>query len=313
MVSMNESVESADHRLQRDRAGLILALVVPGFLAANLATAFLLKWLFPNADNATSCFWAGMIVLQPMLMAVWTALGAGGLAKRLVTALASLLALLIAPGLVPSAFDGFTLLEFITYVSAGVVIFFVTLIGFLILRRWRGLRIGSRVKHRGDASGRMQFTIKHAMLLTTLCAVSCGAISQIRFEDPQSQSVFGPNFMITIVVMVGSGMFAAVLPPLAVPLFMLRRGVTRRAIVVAAGCWLSMSALFVLTCYLLDTATWPGALSFLLYGQAGAIVVGVLTAWPLRLAGLRLEGEVMDSSVVPEASSVKRDSSLRSE
>jgi hypothetical protein len=271
----------------RDRSALALAGSVVAFALVNsLATWF--------ENRVEEGYWSyvmmGVLVSQPTLFGVWTALGAGSILTRVPIAIPCLILLFVAPGYVPPTFADVRRVEFIQIVLAGLAIYTATLLLLLVFRRFTGFRIQLHSTQPADDRSGITFSMQYLLALITAYAVALGLAAQLKFDTTPQQPnlLFGPNFFISILVFGGSILFAAVLPTLFVPLSILHGHSTRRAVISAIGFWVAVTFSIMIIVIAMEGGGLRSTFEYLGFVQLGAILAGALAALALRFAGLRL-------------------------
>jgi hypothetical protein len=241
---------------------------------------------------------AGAWIIQAHMFATWAALGPGKFLLRVTPIIAVFLTVLGAPGVHP---DGqFERGEFIAMALTGTSIFVVTTLLLLILRRFVGWRIElNRAASHGDNS-RYQFTTWNLIVVITLYAVTLGVYTNIVFEQPEPApfGIFGPDFIIAIVVYGGMTMAVLLLPMIAVPLFVLSARRSKLAVVVALSFWVVLTVGVIIFWHVVEGIEGDALLGAVLL-QTGAVVMGLVVAIPLRLAGYRLARSRRSRSQTP--------------
>jgi hypothetical protein len=133
----------------------------------------------------------------------------------------------------------------------------------------------------------MKFSLKYLFALITICAITIGLATQLKFRTkPPSGFNFGPDFFIAILLIGGAAITAAILPTTAIPLAILHGSPTPRLLKWAACIWAAFTGAIFVALFDIDDAS--STLTVVLLAQLGAALAGALTAWPLRIAGLRL-------------------------
>jgi hypothetical protein len=269
----------------RDRTTWTLIGVVITYALLNSVAS----WLGSERMNdALQTIASGALVFQPIIFAGWTALGAGSVLMRFAVAAPSLLLVFVAPTYVATLVRDVRKDEFVVAVLVGFAIYGVFLVIFWIMRRFTGSRIQSLSSALSGESARFTFSIKSLLTLMTLCALALGLVTTLQFQtSPRPGSlIFGPDFYIRVTVMVGAILSAAVLPTVAVPLAILYGRPSRRAATIAITIWAMV--LLAAAVVASEGTDVTGSLEFVALAQAGATLLGALTAIALRWAGWRL-------------------------
>ena len=267
----------------RDHSSWALAGVVLAYVAISSSA----QWYFAgHEESSLSGIMLGLLVFQPIMLGIWTALGTGSILIRIPIVIPCLMLLFVAPGYVPEAYKQMQLGEFVAAVLTGYGIYAISTILFLLFRRYTHFRIRSANEAPTGNPPTFNFSIKYLLALVTIYAVVLGMMSQLRFQtEPPSGRIFGPSFFIFLIVIGGAVASAAVLPTTAAPLSILHGSITRRAVAQAFVFWAVVTgAIVVFTIDLED----PSVMGFILLTQFGSTIAGVLAAKLLRGSGLRL-------------------------
>jgi hypothetical protein len=285
---MTNPVGDRDRPNLRDRAPLILSCIAAAYVALGA-----ILWWASNAaeDGISGAIALATLVAQPMLIGVWTALGAGSILTRLPLAIPCTAFQVIVLAYIPRVRSTLQREEFYIYLVAGLAIWAAATIVFLIVRRFSGLRIQHVAPQPDIKPAGLQFSIRYLLTLTTLYAVALGSIIQVEFKPPPPLPfwgfMFGPDFLMTVVAVGGAIMFAALLPTMAVPLAILHGRPSRRPITWVIGLWIVITLSIII--FTIDQEENPLlTLGFLLLTQATAAAIGAGTALALRYAGLKL-------------------------
>ena len=131
----------------RDYSPWALGGIVVGYvLLGSLAQSFLVK----DDESALSAAMIGVLVFEPMMMAIWTALGPGSILLRAPMAVPCLFLLFVAPGYIPSVYASIERFEFAIAIIAGFGIYTAATLFFLLFRRFTRLRIQHFATAAGD-------------------------------------------------------------------------------------------------------------------------------------------------------------------
>jgi hypothetical protein len=264
--------------------GWVLAGIVLGFAAFNTATT----WLYPDsgAREELKAIVIGFWAFEPMLFAIWAALGPGRFIIRTPLILFGLVLVVVAPGLDPRNFVDVERFEFMVLLIAAFAIFGAATLILLGLRFFIGWRLEQSRNDTREIGRPFQYDTRYLITLVTLCALALGITFNVKFgpTDPPNM-FFGPGFYVYIMA-VGSAVVALLhLPMLAVPFWMLTDRPSKEFYWRAAVFWFAMTlgvGLFWIAQDDVTAARFPPLLQF------GAAVAGVAAAWPLRWAGCRL-------------------------
>ena len=270
----------------RDRTSWALAGVVCAYALLNSVGT----WLCADGVNDfMEAFTAGALVFQPMIFGVWTALGSGSILTRLPPAIPSLLLIFIVPGYVPTAFADVRKNQFIVMVIVGYSIFAITLVLFLIVRRFTGFRIQSPTDQFSDNGG-ARFSIKDMLALTTVCAAALVLATKLKFQTVPEipRLIFGQHFYIEILAICGAILTGLLLPTMTVPMSILYGHSSHRFIKTTITPWAAITLLVSIPLIINEVDGVLDLVGCALLAQLGAVVMGVLTALPLRYYGFRM-------------------------
>jgi hypothetical protein len=265
------------------RIGWVLAAIVLGFAIYNTVIA----WLFSNSDTWEwfEAIVIGSWVFQPMLFAVWAALGPGRLAVRIPLVVLSMMLVIAAPGIRQANFADTERYEFITLTTAAMTLLVVTSLLLLVARRITGWQIVKPDVTISSYKAPLQFDIKYLLLLVTLCGIALGLTVSLEFSSPRQNLFLGPEVVIYILA-VGSALASLlILPVIAVPLIVLKERCSARFYWRAIAVWLVLTLGAVM---IFNTIEGDMPLLYPLLIQLGAAVVGFAAALSLRLWGWRL-------------------------
>ena len=230
----------------------------------------------------------GAVVLQPMIIGAWTILAKGSMLTRLPIVLPSLMLLFLAPVFNPTLRADVPGFEYIALVLAGFTAFFLTLLLFLLARRFLRIRIDSKT-HKGLAEpANLQFSINYMLALISIYSVMFAMVSQVRFQTIRAPSFLGPEVYIFLMIIGTPMAIATLLPILVVPLLVLYRGPRGRAVGQAVTFWFVVCVLIMLIATAMDPESFPYPIAIMLCFQGGALLLGILSALPFRLIGIEL-------------------------
>ena len=267
----------------RDRTPLALASIVAAFAIFNSVAT----WIWPDHEGILSFMMLGAFTMQPILLGIWTALGAGSILTRLPIAVPCMLLLFVVPGYIPAASADVRRIEFIAFALAGFAIYVAAIVLFLIFRWFTGFRIQSATIKPSFDNVRIKFSIRYLFALMTVCAIAAGLAAQLKFQTkPPPPSFLGSDFLISMLTY-GSALLATmVLPTVVVPLAVLHGRPSHRAIIPLIVFWaiITISGVVVVT----FGDKYVEAIEVIVQLQIGAVLAGALAAIPLRIAGLRL-------------------------
>ena len=272
---------------QKPRTGPGAALAA--ILLAITTLNFVVTWTFSKSDppEAIGGVIIGVCVFQPMLFAVWAALGTGRLVIRVPLIVPCLMLAIAAPGLRRSNFEDVQRYEFVGILVCAFGVFAATCLLLLIARRFTGWRIDRLEKQSSNGPPRFQFDTKYLLALITLYAAALGVTTGLSFGPTQQNLFFGANFVVYIMA-VGSALISLLLLPIiALPLLILSDRPSRNFFLYAALFWavvtFAAGALWIPITEASIDESW-----YLLLIQLGAAVTGIAAALPLRWAGFRL-------------------------
>src|SRR4051812_13362617 len=153
---MTGSIAPSPDSRTRDHTAWALIGVITGYvLLSSVAQWFLAS----GNESLVSYLLMGVLVFEPVMIGIWTALGAGSMLLRLPIAIPCLLLLFVAPGYIPAAYADVERREFTYTVVAGFGVFVAATIVFLIFRRITRFRIQSPDVQTQDST-RMKFSLK---------------------------------------------------------------------------------------------------------------------------------------------------------
>jgi len=274
------------HRRRVRWQWLVLGLLVLGHASFD---AVFTPMGTPVDDNAMAAPYAviGVIAVQPMLLAMWVALGRGPLVQRLFWAV--LACVLVAsgdalgslwnrPGSVGNAMAG--------SVAAMLVLFGVAALALWPVRRLSGWRIG---RGSPEAARPSQFGIVHLILWTTLTAVFLGAARFLGQQVPVEGEGSSWRHPAVQVALAAAFLLVALFPTVVVPWVTLAyRGRRNLLILAAAAAWAALTY----ACIVLMSKSAPTPLyqiaQPIVFLQAGASAAGLLSALVVRLCGYRI-------------------------
>jgi hypothetical protein len=264
--------------------GWTLVGIVLGFAAVNTA----LMWLFPGSDGWEEFesiiigFWA----FEPMIFAIWAALGPGRFAIRLPLIVPCLMLVVAAPGLRKASLADTEKYEFITLTTAAMTLLAITSLLLLLVRRSTGWRIEIRETPASGDAVPLQFDIKYLLLLVTLCGIALGLTVSLDFGSPPNQNLFfGRQFVIYILAVGSAVVSLLILPMIAVPLIVLAAQRSASFYWRAIVFWLAVTLGVSGACIAMGS-DFP--LMLPLQIQLGAAIAGFVAALPLWFAGCRL-------------------------
>ena len=267
----------------RDRTAWAQAGVILAFVAMSSAA----QWYFAgHSETPLATLLLGVLVFEPIMLGIWTALGPGTFVTRLPIALPCLMLLFVAPGYLPEVYKQLQLGEFVATVLMGYAVFAIAIVLFALFRRFTHFRLELKNQAATENTTQFKFSIKYLFALITIYALVFGMTSQLHFQsEPPSPGIFHPMFFIEVVVIGGAVVSAAVLPTTAVPLSILHGSVSQRAVAQALTFWAVVTGTIIV--FTIDAED-PSTIGFALLTQLGATLAGAVAAFILRSAGLRL-------------------------
>jgi hypothetical protein len=264
-------------------AGIVVAYVV-----ANVLMFWLLNRVRRPSDYIEA-FVIGALVVEPISIGIWTALGSGALLTRLPMALLSISLLILSVQMPEPNFGrGLDRDDFLALVLSGTILFTLSTLIFLIVRWFTRFRIEDRRSSQLDGRAPVRFSMKYLLALITLAAIALGMFSQLRFKEPPSRPFLGPEFVYYVMIIGGAILASVSLPTIAVPAFILSQRISKRAAGFAIGFWFIVALIWILILAINEVDEWLEIISYGLLVQLAAAIAGALTAVPLRLAGFRL-------------------------
>ena len=268
------------NRIDATLLGIVVAL-------ATINSIILLAWP-ENESDAALAFYFGYMICQPVLFGVWTALHTGSMFTRLPIAVASLILLWVTPGILPANFEKFEKYELLSIGVAELALYLIALILFLIFRRISGFRLRSESEETAPPAQPFQFSTRYILCLMTICAMDLGMAFNLTFQSPPDPgtTIVGPKFFMEIWFFGAAILGVAILPTMAVPLFILQGRPSQRAII---GSLLFWAVVLSSPVVLFIDQSGPGESFLILFlVQLASTIVGAIIAIALRLAGLRL-------------------------
>lgn len=271
----------------RWRAWLPFVLLVAAHAAINV---FLNPMSSQNAgDEFPTLVWIGMVFVQPVLFATWTAMGPPPATKRIPLTIAALVLVLFAgcispmimlSGTIPVTQGGFALLVLpLSLFVVGLVAMFL----MRILTRWR---IENTQGNAGWLPATNQFSVKYLLVLTAICAVLLGigrglAAQQDWSDSPSLRQVGRMLGRVGIILL-------AVFPAIIVPLVVISPRPTLRTLAGTVISWVVLGWVAIETIVLVDHPP-RGEVTYAVgLVHLGAGLASLASAFILRRAGYRL-------------------------
>jgi uncharacterized membrane protein len=259
-----------------DRRALALLAIVAAYALYDLCC---------DANNQTNqfrCLLTGVWLAQPILLGVWAAIGPPPAVKRVPATAITLV--LLATACSNNAFTGNSsrhLLETI-FIMSGLFIgaaFVMSIIGYRTSWQIASQQIS-------PAAAINQFSLKYLIGMMTFVGFTLAFGRFLMAASPSNATQWSTSLIrlawVSGVILLGT------LPIAAVPIVMLSRRPTARAIVSLLIAWVvtTLSAIQIVTA--LDRAEWTRIASDLIGFQLGGALAGALTALALRKSGYRL-------------------------
>jgi hypothetical protein len=284
-IAMTDAAATSIASVSQNRINATLL----GVVAALAIINSVILWVWPeNGPEIALAFYFGYMILQPVLLGVWTALSTGPIVTRIPIAVACLILLLLAPGWFPASFNRAEKYEFVLFVVAGLSLFVVSFVLFLIFRAISGFRLQWETETPDPATKPLQFSTRYILCLMTICALDLGMTFNLSFQPPPDPgaTIFGRNFFFMVLFIGAAVLGGAILPALAVPLCILHGQPTQRAITGSMMFWAVV--LLAPIIFFIDQSG-PGSSFLVLFlAQLATATVGGAIAFVLRTAGLRL-------------------------
>jgi hypothetical protein len=270
--------------------------VVATFAVANSVISFITTDTQPESMIRDAIAYA-LVVLEPIMFGIWTALGYGSIFKRLFITIPCLLLLSLVPGYIPDAFSDVTRSEFIMMMLVGFAIYATAIGVFFVFHKFTGFRILQIGDGSMTSEPTLRFSIRDLIAITTLWAVVLGLTVQLKFQTivEQSTLLFGPNLFMEVLIYGSASLSLWALPTLAIPLFILHGKPGRLAVLITVLCWVTVAMTMVA---LQNT---PGhffeTVGVVLGFQMVATAIGAAVATLLRYGGFRLTRPVRTTKV----------------
>lgn len=278
---MPEPGSSTADLADRDRSNRALLLVVAGLATLNSFGSFISE----VAEPVAVAIWAAVVV-QPLLIGMWTALGSGSMLTRLPLAAPSLMLLFVAPGYIPAAYNSTHRYEFVTLVLAGFAVFGISIAVFTLFRYITRLRILPVTRPNVDRSN-VAFRLSYLFALMTMYAITIALTSQLKFDTSAQLNFLGPDFFVAIALFGGTVLTVILLPTMAVPLAILHGHINRGPAIVAISLW-AIATTAVCIYFAVGHVPLTTIVGEVFLAELTATVLGALAALTLRWGGLRL-------------------------
>jgi hypothetical protein len=238
----------------------------------------------------------GAIGMQPVLFAMWAALGAESLFKRFAWAAAACAVVAYAQSIPSFRLVGRSAAKTsaLHTLLFTLLIFGIAALVFSMVRRVSSWRIHQPVNESAHKAGDSQFSVKYLLGWVTASAVILAVGRVLADAAPTAQ---GRSPRQTVAQILGFvGFFCVVLfPTLGVPWLVL--AYRRRACLFVVGAlvaWGTLTWAAVSVLLAVAPASRSEAVSAIVFIQLGAGMAGFITALPLRVAGFRLERRPVD-------------------
>jgi hypothetical protein len=264
----------------------------PAFLPLMLACAFAtLNLLFPRSrpDEPIELMLMGVLYVQPVLFATWTAFGPGAAVKRVPLTVVTFVLVMLA-----SRFNLWSLLEGSINRGAGFLILSLALFGLmacaLSVVRWRiGWQIGLAPGVTPDGLASNRFSLKYLLVWMSISAVLIVAVRGFIFE-------YSPPLELMPFAIVFTCLLLMVLPATCVSLAVLSLRISIGVMLLWLLMWTGLAWLTIETMLVAaeKLESMPndrkGITSIVVMAQSGAIAAALASALALRIAGFRLRG-----------------------
>jgi hypothetical protein len=288
-AAMHASPPQLDHWLTRHRVPIALAGVFLAWFSFDATVLCLTTSKTGEERPWLYMLGLGAMAFQPMVVGAWNTLAKGSILSRLPIVLPCLMLLFLTPVFNSSILADVKSFDFIVTVAGGFALFFITMLMFPLVLWFFRLRIESKTNHELTGPASWRFSVKRMLVLTSIFGVMFAMISQLRFPPNAPPGFLGPYFILVIMVLYIIPMcLAALLPILAVPLLILYRGPRGRVVPRAFALWFVACVVMLIIVVAMDPEPFPESAGILFCAQAGACLIGILSALPLRLAGIEL-------------------------
>jgi hypothetical protein len=236
----------------------------------------------------------GVFYIQPVLFAVWAAIGPPPVVKRIALTLAAYAAVLVGSASVLSLRQGEP--ENPALLVIMTALFVATFVALLIVSKFTRWRIDIPAPIRDAAESGSQFSLKFLFIFTTICAVLLAAGRGLSWVEDTGAFEFARFCtMIGIVLML-------LFPAFIIPLTALSAQLTNRALIIVPILCLIFTALAVVATLRFEPGADREMIGFVLLVQLGALIGGLLSALFLRFNGYRLIRRSATSSASPTPS-----------
>jgi hypothetical protein len=293
---------NANAKVIRSGSSLTITFVatVIVLIAFNAAIKWIIPHLSPREEWAAALMFGGW-ASEAMVFGAWAALGFGVMAGRLLIVVPCLLLLYVVPELIPVDYVPVERIEFIVIAITAILIFAGSILLFSTVRWLTGSRIEPPPDARAEYQPPIRFSTKYlfgTMFLYALLFGLFGLASQTQARAAPvapAEIKFGPSVHFAVNSIRSAFISVALLPTLAVPVFVLRGFAARRAAGAAVAVWLFVTAVATVGFAHAESDSPLEVVAYLILMQLGAAVVGLLGALPLRWAGCRLIRGVRES------------------
>ena len=214
--------------------------VIIGYITFNSLALSVMHYQ-PRENEYLIAFAVGAFVFEAVSVGMWLAMGTGAFVMRLPFVIASICIVCTAIGLAATSVEPVERIDFIAILLSASLIVFLAFILFLIVPGLFDAASCLKIRRRGGEAGKVRFSMRYLLTLTTVVAIALGTASQLKFKNPDPRPFFGPGFAIYIMIVGGLMMSYVVLPAAAVPLIVLQGGALKRALGFAAGFWFAVT------------------------------------------------------------------------
>jgi hypothetical protein len=294
---MADSSSSSSISLCR-RSWILLALLVAVHAAFNLA----LNPVGASENKVSERLGLplmGAIFAQPVLFAIWAAIGPGPAVIRIPWSLIAALTVFFAS--IPKQWNMFSAdsLEFDgPELTIEVVPFCITFAVMLIARKATGWRIGCLAEEPNSGNASNQFSIKYLLLITAIWAVLLAIGRALMAGGFWFESSFWEEALSSAFTFAGV-ILLALFPLLIFPLIVIARHPSIRAFVVISVLWVGLTWLAVEILAPQFGEPRADVARQLLLLQGGAAGAGLVSAIIARCARYRLSSRPGNSSLSP--------------
>jgi len=242
----------------------------------------------------------GAWIMEAILMGVWSALGPGPIATRIPMTVICLGLAVAQLVYLDSRMGPIERYEFTAILAIGFSFYLITLLALGLIRRMNGLHLSNELQVQTPPT-HFQFRISYLLALTTVLGIALAVTQNVRFDDPQPQStpnvvVFGPSFVVAVMVYASVFCFVAELPIVPMALFALRPIQSKKTSRILFSVWGVVTFGLVLLLNAMEDS-WRWDFVAVILVQAGGASCALLSAMLLRSVGIRLrKGKEIDTA-----------------